>query len=76
MKKIVLLFLCLCIILGIGFAKKASIKKKSNTKQKIFQKKNAGRECCTKEYYGPNGVVISLTACAGWLFSNGDAAYK
>lgn len=32
------------------------------------------RQCCSKLYLGPDGSILEITACAGWLFSNNAKA--
>lgn len=33
------------------------------------------RQCCSKIYPGPNGTLLELTACSGWLLSNNARAF-
>jgi len=76
MKKSLSILVCLCLISGVVFAKHSpkKMKQKSIAAKTKNSNQAVGRECCTKEYEGPNGSTVSITACAGWFLSNSDAA--
>lgn len=45
-------------------------------KYKLKKKSNLSRQCCTRSLVAPNGAIISIEACAGWIFSNDAAAFE
>ncbi len=65
MKKAI--FLLFVVFLLFSFTKN-----KNNVKQ---NNEGIGRQCCTVTA-NFNGGMISVTACAGWVFSNNANAYQ
>jgi len=37
--------------------------------------KEVGRQCCAKTFAMADGAALTITACAGWIFSNDRKAY-
>ena len=60
MKNKILSILFLSLIFSLGFAKPKH--------QKINEE--VSRQCCSKTFYNSDGSSVTITACAGWIFSN------
>lgn len=61
---------------NIDKGKKNAVKKAySLSKKSKSDKKEDGRQCCTKSTIDEStGSIISITACAGWFLSNDASA--